>query len=83
MGEPIIQKKTKMKSGLARKDSSYRWVSPRATKRVGTHEIIIIVVVVVVVVVVAAFVFRVFWGSILFFFGLVSFFKALYESIRR
>ena len=40
--------KTKMKSGLARQDSSYRWVSPRWTKRVGTHEIIVVVVVVVV-----------------------------------
>ena len=38
-----------MKSGLARQDSSYRWVSPRGTKRVGTHEIIVVVVVVVVV----------------------------------
>ena len=40
-----------MKSGLARTDSSYRWVSPRGTERVGTHEIIVVVVVVVVVVV--------------------------------
>ena len=31
-----------MKSGLAREDSSYRWVSPRGTKGVGTHEIIIV-----------------------------------------
>ena len=37
-----------MKSGLARTDSSYRWVSPRRVKRVGTHEIIVVVVVDVV-----------------------------------
>ena len=43
-----------MKSGLARTDSSYRWVSPRWTKRVGTPEIIVVIVVVVVVVVVVA-----------------------------
>ena len=40
--------RTKTKSGLAREDSSYRWVSPRWTKRVGTRPIIVVVVVVVV-----------------------------------
>ena len=39
--EHLRLEKTKMKSGLARTDSSYCWAFPRRTKRVGTHAIIV------------------------------------------